>query len=93
MQTDGRFTDSSSIRGIARYPCRWNQTDGRFRVQKDVWLYCQDHDAEELKKLLPGIEFSTAIKAIEIISSKNEDKLMYDQSEKAQRDYEWALEQ
>jgi flagellar biosynthesis/type III secretory pathway protein FliH len=41
--------------------------------------------------LLPGIEFDTAIKTIETISGKTEDKQMYDQREKAQRDYEWAL--
>lgn len=54
-------------------------------------LRAQDYDAETLKHLLPGIEFETAIETIEIISAKTEDKHMYDQREKAQRDYEWAL--
>ena len=42
-------------------------------------------------KRVRRIEFSKAIEAIEVISSKSEDKRMYDQREKAQRDYEWAL--
>jgi len=54
-------------------------------------LYAQDYSAEELRELLPGIEFKTAIDALEVISEKTEDKRMYDQREKAQRDYEWAL--
>jgi flagellar biosynthesis/type III secretory pathway protein FliH len=54
-------------------------------------LRAQDYDAATLKRLLPGIEFETAIDTIEIISEKTEDKQMYDQREKAQRDYEWAI--
>ena len=54
-------------------------------------LRAQDYDAVTLKRLLPGIEFETAIETIEMISEKTEDKQMYDQREKAQRDYEWAL--
>jgi predicted transposase/invertase (TIGR01784 family) len=41
--------------------------------------------------LLPGIEFKQAIQTIETISVKSEDRPMYDQREKAQRDYEWAI--
>jgi predicted transposase/invertase (TIGR01784 family) len=54
-------------------------------------LRAQDYDAATLRRLLPGLEFETAIETIEIISEKTEDKQMYDQREKAQRDYEWAL--
>lgn len=54
-------------------------------------LRAQDYDAATLKRLLPGIEFETAIDTIEIISEKTKDKQMYDQREKAQRDYEWAI--
>jgi predicted transposase/invertase (TIGR01784 family) len=54
-------------------------------------LFAQDYDAETLRRLLPGIEFESAISTIEIISEKTEDKQMYDQREKAQRDYEWAI--
>jgi len=54
-------------------------------------LRAQNYSADDLRRLLPGIEFETAINTIEIISEKTEDKHMYDQREKAQRDYEWAL--
>jgi predicted transposase/invertase (TIGR01784 family) len=54
-------------------------------------LHAQDYDAATLRRLLPGLEFETAISTIEIISAKTEDKQMYDQREKAQRDYEWAI--
>jgi flagellar biosynthesis/type III secretory pathway protein FliH len=61
----------------------------------DQWAFllrrAQDYDAATLRRLLPGIEFETAIETIQIISEKTEDKQMYDQREKAQRDYEWAL--
>jgi flagellar biosynthesis/type III secretory pathway protein FliH len=53
--------------------------------------YAQNYDAARLKQLLPGIEFEQAINTIEIISSKTEDRQMYDQRIKAQRDYEWAI--
>jgi predicted transposase/invertase (TIGR01784 family) len=35
--------------------------------------------------------FKKAVNAIATISAKTEDRQMYDQREKAQRDYEWAL--
>ncbi len=41
-------------------------------------LRAQDYDAATLKRLLPGIEFETAIETIEIISEKTQDKQMYD---------------
>jgi predicted transposase/invertase (TIGR01784 family) len=56
-----------------------------------LMLYAQDYDSLTLKKLLPGIEFEQAIETIEVISAKTEDRIMYDQREKAQRDYEWAI--
>jgi predicted transposase/invertase (TIGR01784 family) len=55
-------------------------------------LRAQDYSADDLTRLLPGLEFETAINTIQIISEEEtEDKQMYDQREKAQRDYEWAL--
>ena len=54
-------------------------------------LHAQDYDSQALKDLLPGIEFEQAIETIEVISAKTEDRIMYDQREKAQRDYEWAI--
>ena len=63
------------------------------KLQQWVFLlhFAQDYDGETLRRLLPGIEFEAAISTIEIISAKTEDKQMYDQREKAQRDYEWAI--
>ncbi len=54
-------------------------------------LHAQDYEVDVLKRLLPAIEFEPAIDTLAIISAKTEDKQMYDQREKAQRDYEWAL--
>jgi hypothetical protein len=58
---------------------------GKLEQWAFLLLRAQDYDAASLKQLLPGIEFETAIDAIEIISAKTEDKQMYDQREKAQR--------
>ena len=54
-------------------------------------LKAQDYEADQLEELLPGIDFKAAIDTIQVISAKTEDKNMYDQREKAQRDYEWAI--
>ncbi len=54
-------------------------------------LHAHEYDATILNKLLIGIEFDQAIDTIATISAKTEDRQMYDQREKAQRDYEWAL--
>lgn len=53
--------------------------------------FAQDYGAKTLRQLRPGIEFETAISTIETISAKTENKQMYDQREKAQRNYEWAI--
>jgi flagellar biosynthesis/type III secretory pathway protein FliH len=61
-------------------------------AQRDPWFRATDcfcHHPQSVQ--LPGIAFETAISTIEIISAKTEDKQMYDQREKAQRDYEWAI--
>ena len=54
-------------------------------------LHAHHHDATSLKQLLPGIEFEQAIRTIENISAITKDRVMYDQQEKAQRDYQWAI--
>ena len=41
--------------------------------------------------MLPSVEFQGAISTIEGISEKTEDRVIYDQREKAQRDYQWAI--
>jgi len=54
-------------------------------------LFADQYDAVELRGLLPAVEFHQAISVIETISAKSEDRLMYDQREKAQRDHQWAI--
>jgi flagellar biosynthesis/type III secretory pathway protein FliH len=55
-------------------------------------LYADAYDADRLRELLPGPEFEQAINEVARISQKSEDRLMYDQREKAQRDHQWLLE-
>ncbi len=55
-------------------------------------LYADQYDAEQLRSLLPGVEFQQAISVIETIAERTEDRMMYDQREKAQRDWEWMLQ-
>lgn len=54
-------------------------------------LYAHEYDADELRAMLSDDEFQPAINELEVISKKTKDRIMYDQREKAQRDYEWAL--
>ena len=55
-------------------------------------LYADRYDADQLRALLPGVEFDQAITVIEAISQKTEDRMMYDQREKALRDQRWLVE-
>ena len=57
------------------------------------WLILNAHkySADELRLLLPGLDFQRVIGCLETISSITEDKAMHDQREKAQRDYDWML--
>ena len=55
------------------------------------FLRADRYEAARLRELLPGVEFQRAISALETIAAKTEDRRMYDQREKAQRDYQWAL--
>jgi predicted transposase/invertase (TIGR01784 family) len=79
--------------GLSKYNLRERTISAASKLEQWAFLMlcAQDYDAATLKTLLPGIEFETAIETIEVISEKTEDKQMYDQREKAQRDYEWAL--
>ena len=54
-------------------------------------LHAHSYEAGELRGLLPAIPFQQAIDVIETIAQKSEDRTMYDQREKAQRDYDWAI--
>jgi len=51
------------------------------------FLFADRYEPERLRELLPGVEFQRAITVIEAIAAKTEDRVMYDQREKAQRDY------
>jgi len=55
-------------------------------------LKADQYDSEQLRALLPGVEFEQAITVIETISQKEEDRNMYDQRERAQREYQWGLD-
>ena len=55
-------------------------------------LHADQYDPEQLRALLPGVEFDQAIKVIETIAHKEEDRNMYDQRERAQREYQWGLD-
>jgi len=55
------------------------------------FLFADRYEPARLRELLPGREFQQAVSAIEVIASKTEDRRMYDQREKAQRDYLWAI--
>lgn len=55
------------------------------------FLYTDQYDSEQLRELLSGVEFQQAISVVETIAAKTVDRLMYDQRQKALRDYEWGL--
>ncbi|MCA9154268.1 MAG: PD-(D/E)XK nuclease family transposase, partial [Planctomycetales bacterium] len=61
----------------------------------DQWVFlllrAHQYDSERLKQLLPHAEFHQAIETLETIAAKTEDRQMYNQREKALRDYEWTL--
>ncbi len=56
------------------------------------FLLADRYEAARLRDLLPGVDFQRAITVIEAIAAKTEDRWMYDQREKAQRDHQWALD-
>ncbi len=56
------------------------------------FLFADGYEPERLRALLPGVEFQQAISVVEAIAAKTEDRMMYDQRLKAQRDYQWGLD-
>jgi predicted transposase/invertase (TIGR01784 family) len=56
------------------------------------FLFADEYEPERLRELLPGVEFQQAISVVEAIAAKTEDRMMYDQRSKAQRDYQWGLD-
>jgi predicted transposase/invertase (TIGR01784 family) len=78
---------------LAKYNLNKEELGSCAELERWVYLmlHSQDHSAEELRSLLPGEGFGRAIDILSMIASKTEDKQMYDQREKALRDYEWAI--
>ena len=76
---------------------KYNLSEARIRDASKIeqWvfflLFADQYEAERLRELLPGVEFQQAITVIETIAAKTEDRAMYDQREKAQRDQQWLL--
>lgn len=56
------------------------------------FLFADQYEPDRLRELLPGVEFQQAITVAEGIKARTEDRVMYDQREKAQRDYLWHME-
>ena len=56
------------------------------------FLFADRYEPERLRALLPGVEFQQAISVVEAIAARTEDRMMYDQRLKAQRDYQWGLD-
>jgi len=56
------------------------------------FLRADRYEAARLRELLRGEEFQRAIAVVETIAAQTEDRQMYDQREKAQRDHQWALD-
>lgn len=56
------------------------------------FLRADRYEPARLRECLPGEVFQRAITVLETIAAKTEDRHMYDQREKAQRDYQWALD-
>lgn len=78
---------------LLKYNLDKRTIDGVSKLEQWVFLLtqAQDYDAQQLHELLPSFEFQPAIRVIETICAKTEDRAMYDQREKSQRDYEWVI--
>ncbi|QDS86350.1 PD-(D/E)XK nuclease family transposase [Rosistilla ulvae] len=63
------------------------------RIEQWVFflLRADRYSAAELQAMLPDLEFHAAISVVERIASQTEDRVMYDQREKAIRDQQWLL--
>jgi hypothetical protein len=65
------------------------------RSKLHQWVFLlrrsQDYEEPQLRQLLPAIEFQPAITALQTIATKTRDRQMYDQREKARRDYQWEI--
>ncbi len=79
---------------LTKYNVQEGTLAGASEIEKWVFFlrYADGYDAERLRELLPEAPFQQAISATEAIATRTEDRMMYDQREKAQRDYQWAIE-
>ena len=77
---------------------KYNTEESRLSGSREIdrWAYYflhgEEKTAEELRRLLPGESFESAISSLSEISEKTEYKVMYDQREKAEMDYQWAMD-
>ena len=77
---------------------KYNMSSGTLREASKIepWAfflsYADQCEPERLRELLGDVEFQQAITVIEAIAAKTEDRVMYDEREKAQRDYQWAMQ-
>lgn len=78
---------------LPKYNCTEESISTASKLEQWAFLllHAHEHTAESLNSLLPSVEFGQAISTIRTISAKTEDREMYDQHEKAQRDYQWRL--
>ena len=79
---------------LAKYNVTEEGLAGATEIEKWVFFFinASGYEAERLRELLPGEGFERAISAAEAIAGRTEDRMMYDQREKAERDYRWAIE-
>jgi len=79
---------------LAKYNVSEERLAGATELERWVFffLYAADYEAGRLRELLPGESFARAIAAAEQIAERTEDRQMYDQRAKAERDYRWAIE-
>jgi len=79
---------------LGKYNVREDRLGEASELEKWVFflLHASEYEADRLRELLPGEGFERAISALEAIAGRTEDLEMYNQREKAERDYRWAIE-
>ncbi len=79
---------------LAKYNIREEAIAEASQIEKWVFFlrYADRYDAGRLRALFPEEPFQQAISEAERIAERTVDRMMYDQREKALRDYQWAIE-
>jgi len=79
---------------LGKYNVREERLGEASELEKWVFflLHASEYEADRLRELLPGEGFERAIAALEAIAGRTEDLEMYNQREKAERDYRWVIE-